>query len=146
MEIIGYICVGIIVLYILVFIRNLFSNDNTITIDELSYDVMKWFVHRHPIRKTSPRIIISNEKSDYNGIYSHYNNSITLYISNTNDYEGIVSVILHEMVHWYLITSKSKDELYDKQLKEYGYDNHPQEIWCRTLATKLTKIYIKEHS
>jgi hypothetical protein len=35
MEIFGYIFIGIIVLYIFGFIVNLFSNDKTITIEEL---------------------------------------------------------------------------------------------------------------
>lgn len=146
MEVLGYILVGFVSLRVIWGVIIQFHPRNTITIEDLCNNVSKWFIVRHPIRKTSPRIILSNEKSDYNGIYTHYNNSITLYISNTNDYEGIVSVILHEMVHWYLITSVSKDELYDRQLIEYGYENHPQEIWCRSLSKTLTKIYLREHS
>ena len=42
------------------------------------------------------------------------------------------------------ITSHSKDQFYDKQLKEFGYENHPQEIWCRAVAAELSKRYIKQ--
>ena len=144
MEIFGYIIIGIIVLYILGFIVNLFLPSNTITIEELSNHVKEWFIEMYPIRKKSPKIVISDESSDYAGTYTFYNNKITLFTQNVSDYEGIVEITLHELVHWREITSHSKDQLYDKQLKEYGYENHPQEIWCRTVAAELTKHYIKQ--
>ena len=144
MEIFGYIIIGIIVLYILGFIVNLFSPSNTITIEELSNHVTKWFIEMYPIRKKSPRIVISDESSDYAGTYTYYNNTITLFTDNVSDFEGIVEITLHELVHWREITSHFKDQLYDKQLKEYGYENHPQEIWCRAVAAELTKHYIKQ--
>ena len=144
MEIFGYIFIGIIVIYVLGFIVTLFSNDKTITIEELSIHVTEWFIEMYPIRKKSPRIVISGESSDYAGTYTFYKNTITLFTQNVSDYEGIVEITLHELVHWREITSLSKDQLYDKQLKEYGYENHPQEIWCRTVAAELTKHYIKQ--
>ena len=144
MEIFGYIFIGIIVIYVLGFIVTLFSNDKTITIEELSIHVTEWFIEMYPIRKKFPRIVISGESSDYAGTYTFYKNTITIYTKNVSDYEGIVEITLHELVHWREITSYSKDCLYDKQLKEYGYENHPQEIWCRTVAAELTKHYIKQ--
>tara|TARA_B110000238_G_scaffold84868_1_gene93319 strand:- start:224 stop:664 length:441 start_codon:yes stop_codon:yes gene_type:complete len=144
MEIFGYIFIGIIVIYVLGFIVTLFSNDKTITIEELSIHVTEWFIEMYPIRKKSPRIVISGESSDYAGTYTFYKNTITIYTKNVSDYEGIVEITLHELVHWREITSHSKDCLYDKQLKEYGYENHPQEIWCRAVAAELTKQYIKQ--
>ena len=144
MEIFGYIFIGIIVIYVLGFIVTLFSNDKTITIEELSIHVTEWFIEMYPIRKKFPRIVISGESSDYAGTYTFYKNTITIYTKNVSDYEGIVEITLHELVHWREITSHSKDCLYDKQLKEYGYENHPQEIWCRTVAAELTKHYIKQ--
>jgi hypothetical protein len=98
----------------------------------------------YPIRKKYPRIVISGESSDYAGTYTFYKNTITLFTQNVSDYEGIVEITLHELVHWREITSYSKDCLYDKQLKEFGYENHPQEIWCRAVAAELTKQYIKQ--
>ena len=144
MEIFGSIFIGIIVIYVLGFIVTLFSNDKTITIEELSNNVTDWFIEMYPIRKKSPRIVISEESSDYGGTYSFNKNTITIYTKNVSDYEGIVEITLHELVHWREITSYSKDCLYDKQLKEYGYENNPQEIWCRTVAAELTKQYIKQ--
>ena len=144
MEIFGSIFIGIIVIYVLGFIVTLFSNDKTITIEELSIHVTEWFIEMYPIRKKFPRIVISGESSDYAGTYTFYKNTITIYTKNVSDYEGIVEITLHELVHWREITSYSKDCLYDKQLKEYGYENHPQEIWCRTVAAELTKHYIKQ--
>ena len=144
MEIFGYIFIGIIVIYVLGFIVTLFSNDKTITIEELSIHVTDWFIKMYPIRKKSPKIVISDESSDYAGTYTFYKNTITLFTQNVSDYEGIVEITLHELVHWREITSHSKDQLYDKQLKEYGYENHPQEIWCRAVAAELSKQYIKQ--
>jgi hypothetical protein len=144
MEIFGYIIIGIIILYILGCIVNLFLPSNTITIEELSNNVTEWFIKMYPIRKKYPRIVISGESSDYAGTYTFYKNTITLFTQNVIDYEGIVEITLHELVHWREITSYSKDCLYNKQLKEYGYENHPQEIWCRAVAAELTKQYIKQ--
>jgi hypothetical protein len=144
MEIFGYIFIGIIVIYVLGFIVTLFSNDKTITIEELSNHVKEWFIEMYPIRKKYPRIVISGESSDYAGTYTFYKNTITLFTQNVSNYESIVEITLHELVHWREITSHSKDQLYDKQLKEYGYEKHPQEIWCRAVAAELTKQYIKQ--
>lgn len=144
MEIFGYIIIGIIILYILGFIVNLFSPSNTITIEELSNNVTEWFIKMYPLRKKFPRIVISDESSDFAGTFTFYNNTITLFTQNVSDYDGIVEITLHELVHWREITSHSKDQFYDKQLKEFGYENHPQEIWCRAVAAELTKQYIKQ--
>jgi hypothetical protein len=146
MEIVGYIFIGVIVLFMFDFIINLFSNDNTITVEELSNNVMTWFIEMYPIRKKSPQIVISDESSNYGGTYSYYNNTITIYTKNVSDFKGVVEITLHELVHWRELTSISKDQLYDKQLKQYGYDNHPQEIWCRSLSKTLTKLYIEQQS
>jgi hypothetical protein len=56
MEIFGYIFIGIIVIYVLGFIVTLFSNDKTITIEELSIHVTEWFIEMYPIRKKSPEL------------------------------------------------------------------------------------------
>ena len=144
MEIFGYIIIGIIILYILGFIVNLFSPSNTITIEELSNNVTEWFIKMYPLRKKFPRIVISDEPSDFAGTFTFYNNTITLFTQNVSDYDGIVEITLHELVHWREITSHSKDQFYDKQLKEFGYENHPQEIWCRAVAAELSKRYIKQ--
>ena len=144
MEIFGYIIIGIIILYILGFIVNLFSPSNTITIEELSNNVTEWFIKMYPLRKKFPRIVISDESSDFAGTLTFYNNTITLFTQNVSDYDGIVEITLHELVHWREITSHSKDQFYDKQLKEFGYENHPQEIWCRAVAAELSKRYIKQ--
>ena len=144
MEIFGYIIIGIIILHILGFIVNLFSPSNTITIEELSNNVTEWFIKMYPLRKKFPRIVISDESSDFAGTFTFYNNTITLFTQNVSDYDGIVEITLHELVHWREITSHSKDQFYDKQLKEFGYENHPQEIWCRAVAAELSKRYIKQ--
>jgi hypothetical protein len=144
MEIFGYIIIGIIVLYILGFIVNLFSPSNTITIEELSNHVTEWFIEMYPIRKKSPRIVISDESSDYAGTYTFYNNTITLFTKNLKDYEVVINTTVHELTHWYLIRSDKMVREYDEQLEEYKYEFHPQEIWCRAVAAELTNHYIKQ--
>lgn len=144
MEIFGYIIIGIIILYILGFIVNLFSPSNTITIEELSNNVTEWFIKMYPIRKKSPRIVISDESSDYADTYTYYNNTITLFTKNLKDYEVVINTTVHELTHWYLIRSDKMVREYDEQLEEYKYEFHPQEIWCRAVAAELTKHYIKQ--
>jgi len=138
-----FIIVGGIFILTLI-LKKLESPKENILVEELSNNVTEWFIEMYPIRKKSPKIVISGESSDYAGTYTFYKNTITLFTQNVSDYEGIVEITLHELVHWREITSLSKDQLYDKQLKEYGYENHPQEIWCRTVAAELTKHYIKQ--
>ena len=97
MEIFGYIFIGIIVLYILGFIVNLFSNDKTITIEELSNNVTEWFIKMYPLRKKFPRIVISDESSDFAGTFTFYNNTITLFTQNVSNYESIVEITNHSL-------------------------------------------------
>jgi hypothetical protein len=144
MEIIGYIGIGIFGLTILNWVDQLISPSNTVTIEELSNDVMEWFIEMYPIRKKSPRIVISDESSDYAGTYTFYNNTITLFTKNLKDYEVVINTTVHELTHWYLIRSDKMVREYDEQLEEYKYEFHPQEIWCRAVAAELTKHYIKQ--
>jgi len=144
MEIIGYIGIGIFGLTILNWVDQLISPSNTITIEELSNHVTEWFIEMYPIRKKSPRIVISDESSDYAGTYTFYNNTITLFTKNLKDYEVVINTTVHELTHWYLIRSDKMVREYDEQLEEYKYEFHPQEIWCRAVAAELTKHYIKQ--
>ena len=144
MEIIGYIGIGIFGLTILNWVDQLISPSNTITIEELSNHVTEWFIEMYPIRKKSPRIVISDESSDYAGTYTYYNNTITLFTKNLKDYEVVINTTVHELTHWYLIRSDKMVREYDEQLEEYKYEFHPQEIWCRAVAAELTKHYIKQ--
>jgi len=144
MEIIGYIGIGIFGLTILNWVDQLISPSNTITIEELSNHVTEWFIEMYPIRKKSPRIVISDESSDYAGTYTFYNNTITLFTKNLKDYEVVINTTVHELTHWYLIRSDKMVREYDEQLEEYKYEFHPQEIWCRAVAAELTNHYIKQ--
>jgi hypothetical protein len=110
----------------------------------LAEDVINWFIKMHPIKKKSPRIVLSDNDSLNCGTYHFYTNTITLYTKHLSTYRQLAEITIHELMHWHQITSLYKDQLYDKQLKEYGYENHPQEIWCRAVAAELTKHYIKQ--
>ena len=106
-------------------------------------DVCSWFYIMYPIRKSYPRIVLSNKKSDYDGIYQFHINTVTLYNKNLKSHSQTIEVTLHELTHWYLIRTEKMSREYDEQLNQYGYENHPQEIWCRAVAAELSKHYIK---
>ena len=96
-----------------------------------------------PIKKILPTVIFSNKKSDYDGIYEFHINRVTLYNKNLKSHSQTIEVTLHELTHWYLIRTEKMSREYDEQLNQYGYENHPQEIWCRAVAAELSKHYIK---
>ena len=125
-------------------IKTLESPKENISVEELVGDVCKWFYGMYPLRKSYPRVIFSNKKSDYDGIYEFHINTVTLYIKNLKSHSQTIEVTLHELTHWYLIRSEKMSCEYDEQLNEYGYENHPQEIWCRAVASELSKHYIKQ--
>ena len=56
----------------------------------------------------------------------------------------VVKTCIHEYFHYYLITSQTKNNLYQRQLYEYGYENHPQEILCNSLSKTLSKVYLNK--
>ena len=104
-------------------------------------DVCSWFYIMYPLRKSYPRIVLSNKKSDYDGIYQFHINTVTLYNKNLKSHSQTIEVTLHELTHWYLIRTEKMSREYDEQLNQYGYENHPQEIWCskRFLVASLLK-------
>jgi len=125
-------------------LKTLESPKENISVEELVGDVCKWFYSMYPLRKSYPRVLFSNKKSDYDGIYEFHINTVTLYIKNLKSHSQTIEVTLHELTHWYLIRSEKMSCEYDEQLNEYGYENHPQEIWCRAVASELSKHYIKQ--
>lgn len=141
-----------VISYILVHFLELYFNrrnqkvsDINIPIDVLAEDVIRWCRTMYPVRKKSPRVIISNEKSKLAGEYCHFNNTITIYRKNNVLHSCLIDTLIHEYFHYYLITSNDKNFLYQKQLEIYGYENHPQEIICRVAAAELKKKYLKSN-
>ena len=80
--------------------------------------------------------------SDYAGEYSFHKNTIYIYRVNNLTPKLVIHVLIHEFFHFYLITSNTKNQLYQKQLVIYGADDHPQEILCEALASELAKRYL----
>ena len=138
-----FIVVGGLIILSLI-LKTLESPKENILVEELVGDVCKWFYKMYPLRKSYPRVVFSNKKSDYDGIYEFHINTVTLYNKNLKFYSQTVDVTFHELVHWYMIRTENMSREYDEQLNEYGYENHPQEIWCRAVAAELTKQYIKQ--
>ena len=117
-------------------------DDIKVPIEDLAEDVIHWCQIMYPVRKKSPRVLISNEKSKLAGEYCYFNNTIIIYRMNNVLHSFLIDTLIHEYFHYYLITSDNKNNLYQKQLELYGYENHPQEIICRAAADKLEKEYL----
>jgi len=100
-----------------------------IPIQDLAEDVIHWCQIMYPVRKKSPNIIINNKKSKLAGEYCYFSNTIIIYKINVS-HNSVINTLIHEYFHYYLITSDNKNNLYQKQLELYGYENHPQEIIC----------------
>ena len=87
-------------------IKTLESPKENISVEELVGDVCKWFYGMYPLRKSYPRVIFSNKKSDYDGIYEFHINTVTLYNKNLKSHSQTIEVTLHELIHWYLIRTE----------------------------------------
>jgi hypothetical protein len=111
---------------------------------EQALDVLDWCYKMYPIRPSKPKLSIIDKESEHAGEYCFYINTIIIYRSNNVLQRDLVDTIIHEWFHWIIISSKSKNDLYQKQLIQFGYHDHPQEIMCRTMAKKLTKRYLRE--
>lgn len=112
--------------------------------NELALDVMDWCYEMYPIRPSKPKLSLSDTESEHAGEYCFYINTIIIYRPNNVLQRDLVDTVIHEWFHWIIISSKSKNDLYQKQLTKFGYHQHPQEIICRAMATELTKRYLRQ--
>ena len=112
---------------------------------ELSNDVLDWCLQLYPIRKQKPLITLVETNSKFKGEYCFDTNTIIIYRSNNVLRIDMIKTVVHEFFHYYLITSHVKNNLYQKQLNHYGYEDHPQEILCNTMGETLTKLYLKNN-
>ena len=110
---------------------------------ELANDVLNWCLELYPSSKKKPHLEMVDGPSDYAGEYYLHINTIYLYRENNLTRKRVIHVLIHEFFHFYLITSNSKNQLYQKQLEIYGVNDHPQEILCEVLASELTKRYLR---
>ena len=111
---------------------------------ELAIDVLNWCLDMYPIRKQKPLVTLVEGRSDLGGEYCFDTNTIIIYRSNNVLLRDVVKTCIHEYFHYYLITSQTKNKLYQRQLEVYGYENHPQEILCNSLSKTLTKLYLNK--
>jgi len=112
---------------------------------ELAQDVLKWCLKLYPIRKRKPNLRLVDGKSNLAGEYDYYSNTITIYRDNNVIPEDVTKTVIHEFFHFYIITSESKSVLYQEQLEQHGYVNHPQEILCNAMGDTLAKRYLKKN-
>jgi len=112
---------------------------------ELANDVLNWCLELYPLMKQKPQLNLVDGKSELAGEYDYYTNTITLYRDNNVIPEDLTKTLIHEFFHFYILTSESKSALYQEQLKQYGYDNHPQEILCNAMGDTLAKRYSKKN-
>lgn len=136
--------ITLFILLIIIHFLELYYERRTLMVsaEDLAEDVIRWCQIMYPVRKKSPRVLISDEKSRSAGEYCYLTNTIKIYRRNNLSHNFLISTLIHEYFHYYLITSNDKNNLYQKQLELYGYENHPQEIICRAAADKLEKEYL----
>ena len=108
-------------------------------------NVLNWCLEMYPVHKQKPLLTLVEGESHLAGEYSFEINTITIYRNNNVLLRDVVKTTIHEYFHYYLITSKTKNRLYLRQLDEYGYENHPQEILCNTMGVTLTKVYLQNN-
>ena len=124
-------------------IKYLLEQDKSDWQYELASDVLNWCLELYPSSKKKPHLEMVDGPSDYAGEYYLHINTIYLYRENNLTRKRVIHVLIHEFFHFYLITSNSKNQLYQKQLEIYGVNDHPQEILCEALASELTKRYLR---
>jgi len=114
-----------------------------IPIEDFLEDVSSWMKDMYPTRRKSPRIVISNQKTKMSGEYNYHTNEITIYLRNNRNIKTLVDTQIHEMIHHVFIDTRSKQLLYQRQLEDYGYWDHPGEILSFTLSKTLTERYMR---
>ncbi|MDC0929162.1 hypothetical protein OAQ03_00780 [Flavobacteriaceae bacterium] len=114
-----------------------------IPLEDFLEDITVWMKDMYPTRRKFPGIVISDQKSSLAGEYNYYSNEITIYMRNNRNIRSLVDTQIHETIHHIFIDTKSKQELYKRQLKEYGYWDHPGEILSFTLSKTLTERYLR---
>ena len=112
---------------------------------KLAEDVLDWCLEIYPVRKQKPQLILVEGKSKFKGEYCFDTNTIIIYRSNNVLPLDVVRTFIHEYFHFHQITSNAKNNLYQKQLNHYGYEDHPQEILCNAMAETLTKVYLRNN-
>ena len=114
-----------------------------IPLEDFLEDITFWMKEMYPTKRKFPSIVISDQKSSLAGEYNYYSNEITIYMRNNRNIRSLVDTQIHETIHHIFIDTKSKQEMYTCQLKEYGYWDHPGEILSFTLSKTLTERYLR---
>jgi len=114
-----------------------------IPIEDFLDDISIWMKDMYPTRRKSPRIVISNQKSKLAGEYNYYSNEITIYLRNNRTLSSLVETQIHETIHHIFIDTKTKERLYQRQLEEFGYWDHPGEILSFSMSKPLAERYMR---
>ena len=136
---------GLFILNLISVLIKFFTDEGEDWQFQLAEDVLNWCLHLYPIRKQKPLLTLVEGESHLAGEYSFEINTITIYRNNNVLLRDVVKTTIHEYFHYYLITSQTKNRLYLRQLDEYGYENHTQEILCNTMGVTLTKVYLQNN-
>ena len=134
---------GLLVLYRIEKFLQLPEVKLNIPLEDFLEDITIWMKDMYPTRRKFPGIVISDQKSSLAEEYNYYSNEITIYMRNNRNIRSLVDTQIHETIHHIFIDTKSKQELYKRQLKEYGYWDHPGEILSFTLSKTLTERYLR---
>jgi len=131
-----------ILLFMILFFKRRNINYN---IEGYSNKVIDWCVDNYPKSglKKYPKLIFSNESTEYRGQYEFQTNKITIYIKNIKSKKELTNTLIHEYFHFYLNHGKS-NQVYAEKLETIGYENHPEELICNISAKELTELYFKQ--
>lgn len=110
----------------------------------LANDVLMFCLSYYPCKREKPLVKLVKDQSNLSGQYCFMSNTIILYRKSNLKKVELINTVIHEYFHDYIITSKAKYKLYQDQLKEYSYANHPQEILCVAMGKALTDIYLTD--
>ena len=140
-----YYFLGLAVLWIILKIRERLQLTTLKTGDwqnQLADDVLLFCLSYYPSLRKKPIIRFVSDESNLAGQFCFTSNSIILYRKNSLNKTDLINTVIHEYFHYYIITSKTKYNLYQEQLDLFTYANHPQEVLCKVMGKTLASIYL----
>ena len=114
-----------------------------IPLEDFLGDITKWLREMYPTKRKFPSIVLSCRKSSLAGEYNYYSNEITIYLRNNRTLSSLVETQIHETIHHIFIDTKTKERLYQRQMEEFGYWDHPGEILSFSMSKPLAERYMR---
>lgn len=113
-----------------------------IPLEDFLEDITSWLRNMYPTKRKFPSIILSYQKTSLAGEYNYSSNEITIYLKNNRTLNTLLETQIHETIHHIFIDTVMKEKLYQRQLKEFGYWDHPGEILSFSMSKPLAERYM----